>query len=126
MANPYFDKIAWLYPIIGFLRIKNKFYKNTLEYIKANFSKDINLIYSSENIAELTLNGVIIGVAENFGGKIDIILERITNFYGREISNMVANLMALMEPLIMVIMGVAVGMMVAAIILPMYNMASQF
>jgi len=59
-------------------------------------------------------------------GKMDVILERITNFYGREISNMVANLMALMEPLIMVIMGVAVGMMVAAVILPMYNLASNF
>jgi len=59
-------------------------------------------------------------------GKMDIILERITNFYGREISNMVTNLMTLMEPLIMIIMGVAVGIMVAAVILPMYNLASNF
>jgi len=59
-------------------------------------------------------------------GKLDIILSRITDFYAREIKNVVANLMTLMEPLIMVIMGVAVGLMVAAIILPMYNMASQF
>jgi len=58
-------------------------------------------------------------------GKLDIMLERITNFYGREIANIVVNLMTLMEPLIMVIMGVAVGIMVAAIILPMYNLASQ-
>lgn len=59
-------------------------------------------------------------------GKMDIILERITNFYGREISNMVTNLMTLMEPIIMVVMGVAVGVMVAAVILPMYNLASNF
>jgi len=59
-------------------------------------------------------------------GKMDVILERITNFYGREIANMVANLMTLMEPIIMVIMGIAVGMMVAAVILPMYNLASNF
>lgn len=59
-------------------------------------------------------------------GKIDVILERITDFYGREINNMVANLMTLMEPIIMVVMGVAVGIMVAAIILPMYNLAGQF
>ena len=59
-------------------------------------------------------------------GKMDVILERITNFYGREVSNMVANLMTLMEPIIMVIMGVAVGIMVAAVILPMYNLASSF
>jgi len=59
-------------------------------------------------------------------GKMDVILEKITNFYGREISTIVANLMTLMEPLIMVVMGVAVGMMVAAVILPMYNLASSF
>lgn len=59
-------------------------------------------------------------------GKMDIILARITDFYGREVSNIVTNLMTLMEPLIMVIMGLAVGVMVAAVILPMYNLASQF
>ncbi|PJB18028.1 hypothetical protein CO115_05085, partial [Candidatus Falkowbacteria bacterium CG_4_9_14_3_um_filter_36_9] len=47
-------------------------------------------------------------------------------FYGREINNIVSNLMTLMEPIIMIVMGVGVGLMVAAIILPMYNMASQF
>jgi len=59
-------------------------------------------------------------------GKLDIVLERISQFYAREVSNIIANLMTLMEPIIMVVMGVAVGIMVAAIILPMYNMASQF
>ena len=59
-------------------------------------------------------------------GKIDTVLDRITSFYSRESSNMLDNLSKLMEPLIMVIMGIGVGIMVAAIILPMYNMASQF
>ncbi len=59
-------------------------------------------------------------------GKLDVILGRITDFYTREINNMVANLMTLMEPIIMVFLGVGVGMMVAAIIMPMYNMANQF
>lgn len=59
-------------------------------------------------------------------GKLDIVLDGLTNFYTREIDNTVANLMTLMEPIIMVIMGLAVGVMVAAVILPMYNLASQF
>lgn len=57
-------------------------------------------------------------------GKLDEVLMRITEFYSREINNTVSNLMVLMEPIIMIIMGIAVGIMVAAIILPMYNMAS--
>lgn len=59
-------------------------------------------------------------------GKLDFVLEKITDFYSREVDNMVANLMTLMEPIIMVTMGIGVGLMVAAIILPMYDMASQF
>lgn len=59
-------------------------------------------------------------------GRLDVILMRITDFYTREINNIVANLMTLMEPIIMVVLGIGVGMMVAAIIMPMYNMASQF
>lgn len=59
-------------------------------------------------------------------GKMDLVLERVTDFYSREISNMVANLVTLIEPIIMVAMGIGVGIMVAAIIMPMYNMASQF
>jgi type IV pilus assembly protein PilC len=59
-------------------------------------------------------------------GKLDIVLGRISDFYGREVDNIISNLMTLMEPVIMVIMGVAVGIMVAAIILPMYNLAGQF
>ncbi len=59
-------------------------------------------------------------------GRIDSVLDKITDFYGRESSAMLANLSTLMEPIIMVIMGVGVGIMVAAILMPMYNMANQF
>jgi len=57
-------------------------------------------------------------------GKIDSVLDRVTNFYSRESSNMLDNLSKLMEPIIMVVMGVGVGIMVAAVLLPMYNMAN--
>ncbi len=59
-------------------------------------------------------------------GKLDLVLERISEFYSREVDNIIANLMALMEPVIMLLMGVAVAIMVAAVILPMYNMAGSY
>lgn len=59
-------------------------------------------------------------------GKIDAVLERVTSFYSREIENMLGNLSKLMEPLIMVLMGAGVGIMVAAVLLPMYNLAGSF
>jgi type IV pilus assembly protein PilC len=59
-------------------------------------------------------------------GKLDSVLDRVTTFYSRDAANMLDNLSKLMEPVIMVVMGVGVGIMVAAVIMPMYNMASQF
>lgn len=59
-------------------------------------------------------------------GNMEQVLDKINDFYSRESTNMLDNLSKLMEPLIMVIMGVGVGIMVAAVLLPMYNLASQF
>ncbi len=58
-------------------------------------------------------------------GKVDIVLDRITEFYDRETQEMLDNLSTLMEPVIMVVMGVGVGIMVAAVLLPMYNLAGS-
>jgi len=58
-------------------------------------------------------------------GKLDVVLEKLADFYSREVDNLITNLVSLIEPLIMVILGVAVGLMVAAIIMPMYNLASS-
>ncbi len=59
-------------------------------------------------------------------GRMDTVLDKITDFYTRESNAMLANLSTLMEPLIMVLMGLGVGVVVAAVLMPMYNMASQF
>lgn len=59
-------------------------------------------------------------------GRLEQILSKITEFYSREVENLVNNMVSLIEPLIMILMGVGVGLMVAAIILPMYQLASSF
>ena len=59
-------------------------------------------------------------------GRLDEVLSKVAEFYSREIENIVSNLTSLIEPFIMILIGVAVGGMVAAIILPMYNLANQF
>jgi len=58
-------------------------------------------------------------------GRFDEILDKLANFYSREVDNMVSNLVSLLEPMVMVLMGIAVGILVAAIILPMYNLAAS-
>jgi len=67
----------------------------------------------------------MISVGEE-SGKLEEILERIADFYSREIDNTVRNLSNLIEPVIMVVLGVAVGLFVAAVILPMWQLSSSF
>lgn len=57
-------------------------------------------------------------------GRLDTILSRLSDFYSREVDNAVSNLVTLIEPFILILMGVGVGVMVAAILLPMYNLAA--
>lgn len=58
-------------------------------------------------------------------GKLQQVLQRLTEFYTREINASVATLSTAIEPIIMVVMGLAVGGLVSAIILPMYTLAQQ-
>ncbi len=57
-------------------------------------------------------------------GKLDIILDKLSSFYAKELENLVANLVSIIEPLILVVMGAAVALIVMAILLPMYNLSS--
>jgi len=56
-------------------------------------------------------------------GKLDLILDKISGFYARELSTTVDNLVSLIQPFILLIMGVGVAIMVMSILLPMYNLS---
>ena len=58
-------------------------------------------------------------------GQLDTVLDRMANFYAREIENILGKLTTLLEPLIIVFLGVIVAGIVSAIIMPMYNLASS-
>ncbi len=57
-------------------------------------------------------------------GRLQEVLDRTSDFFKREVDNLVRNLVTLIEPLVMVLLGLAVGVMVSAIMLPLYNMSS--
>jgi type IV pilus assembly protein PilC len=106
--------------------VGNVIYKEIIEETLDSIN-DGNPIYLVMNQSSYVPKMVpqMISVGERTG-KLDVVLDKVTDFYGRETSNMLNNLSKLMEPIIMVIMGLGVGVMVAAVIMPMYNLASQF
>jgi type IV pilus assembly protein PilC len=63
----------------------------------------------------------MISVGEQ-SGALDSMLEKIADFYESEVDQAVANLTALLEPLLMVFLGVVVGGVVIAMYLPIFKL----
>ncbi|MCU0841977.1 MAG: type II secretion system F family protein [Thiobacillaceae bacterium] len=57
-------------------------------------------------------------------GALDTMLTKVADFYEREVDDAVAALSSLMEPLIMVVLGVLIGGIVIAMYLPIFKMGS--
>jgi type IV pilus assembly protein PilC len=65
----------------------------------------------------------MISVGEQ-AGALDSMLEKIADFYDSEVDQAVANLTALIEPILMVFLGVVVGGMIVAMYLPIFKMVT--
>lgn len=58
-------------------------------------------------------------------GRLDSILQKLANFYTQEVENAIGSLTSLIEPLILIVLGVAAGIMVTGILSPIYNISSS-
>lgn len=59
-------------------------------------------------------------------GELGSILSMLAKFYNREVSNAVDTMVGLIEPIMIVALALGVGTLLAAILLPIYNLASSF
>lgn len=83
----------------------------------------------SEAIARIELFPPILGQMIAVGeetGKMDEVLGKLATFYEEESETKVKALTTAIEPLIMIVMGIGVGFLVIAVIMPIYNLTSQF
>ena len=56
-------------------------------------------------------------------GKLDQILSSLARFYQKEVDSVIENLISLIEPALIIVLGLAVGIVVAAILVPLYNIS---
>lgn len=105
--------------------VNNRFYQEligkTIEEVEGGNSI-CTVFMKTKEIPSMVSQMMMVGERT---GKLDVVLEKVTGFYNREITTQLAGLMSLIEPLLMVIMGAGVGVMVAAILLPMYDVVTQ-
>ena len=100
--------------------------------IELGIMRTRDAVSGGENIAEsLSRENVfpqmviqMIGVGEN-SGSLDAMLEKIADFYNEEVDAAVDGLTALLEPALMVFLGLVVGFIVVAMYLPIFKMGGN-
>ncbi|QQG45679.1 MAG: type II secretion system F family protein [Candidatus Sungiibacteriota bacterium] len=55
-------------------------------------------------------------------GRLEFILSSISKFYQREVDSTLENLVALIEPALIIFLGVGIGILVASVLVPLYNL----
>lgn len=82
----------------------------------------INSVFLYEkNIPPLVSQMVMIGEQT---GKLDVLLAKVASFFQKDVDNIMENLTSLIQPILILILGGAAGVLVAAILLPIYNLSS--
>jgi type IV pilus assembly protein PilC len=71
------------------------------------------------------LVGEMLAVGEQTG-KVEEVLDKLSSYFESQASRKTTNLASAIEPIVMVVLGVLVGFLVVALILPIYSLTSQF
>lgn len=121
--------IAGGIPIVTALRtvgeiVGNSVYKQIIfeAAVEVETGKSIAAVFAQQKEIP-TIVTQMIKIGEQTGSLHDI-LGKLANFYDKEVNNMLTTLTTLLEPVIMILLGLAVAVMVAGILLPIYNLAS--
>lgn len=115
-------------PIITSLRITGQVIGNSvLEYEVLEAAEKVKgggtineVLRSKSNFPPMMVQMVRVGEET---GKLESTLSAMAKFYGREADQIVSNLSSIIEPILIVVLGIGVGVLVFSIIVPIYNIA---
>ncbi len=102
----------------------NIVFKNAVEQIKQDVSNGMQLNFSmraTEAFPSMAIQMTAIGEES---GALDSMLDKVASYYEAEVDNAVDGLTALMEPLIMSVLGILVGGLVIAMYLPIFQLGN--
>ncbi len=104
----------------------NEVYQRAYMEIAEKVSKGFSVAISFENT---TVFPVIVNQMISTGeatGKLDEVLMRVSDYFTKESEESVKALTAAIEPIIMVVLGIGVGFLVVAVVMPIYTLTSSF
>ncbi len=117
-------------PIVRTLEITgsvvgNKIYEDILrastEGIKSGRTLSSSLAQYQE-VPQIMVSMIQVGEET---GSMGTILETLAKFYKREVENAVDTLIGLIEPAMIIALGVGVGFLLTSVLVPIYNIASN-
>lgn len=106
--------------------INNSIYRDALQDSITQVEKGVSF---SQSIGKHDMFPPILAQMVSVGeetGKLDDVLLKLSVYFQSESEQAIKNLTTALEPMIMIVLGVGVGLMVVAIIMPIYNLTSQF
>jgi type IV pilus assembly protein PilC len=101
----------------------NVYYRDVMTQVSEKVKQGVTITSVIETYPRLFPPVVtqIINVGEQ-SGTLDTIAEEIAVFYEEDVEQTMASLSTIIEPVLMLILGVGVGLIAIAIIMPMYNL----
>ncbi|MES2205376.1 MAG: type II secretion system F family protein [Pseudomonadota bacterium] len=100
----------------------NQVYSNATKRVQTDISTGVSLAYAMGQVnvfPNMVLQMTAIGEES---GSLDNMLSKVADFYEREVDDKVAALSSLLEPIIIVFLGVVIGGLVVAMYLPIFKL----
>ncbi|WP_339413883.1 type II secretion system F family protein [Pseudomonas sp. EA_35y_Pfl2_R5] len=102
----------------------NIVFKNAVNKIKQDVSAGMQLNFSMRSTAVFPSMAIQMTAIGEESGALDMMLDKVASYYEAEVDNAVDGLTALMEPLIMSVLGVLVGGLIIAMYLPIFQLGA--
>jgi type IV pilus assembly protein PilC len=100
----------------------NAIFRDAVHKIRDDVSSGTQLQFSMKQTGVFPAMAVqMVSIGEE-SGALDSMLEKVADYFEEEVDNLVDNLTALMEPMIMSVLGVLVGGLIIAMYLPIFQM----
>ena len=106
--------------------VDNSTYKAILKTVGADVKGGSSISDALSKYPEIS--GIMVAMTKvgEETGELGKILSTLSKFYSREVMNAVDTLVDLIEPIMIVLLGLGVGILLTAVLLPIYNLAGSF
>ena len=102
----------------------NIVFKNAVNRVKQDVTSGMQLNFSMRSTGVFPSMAIQMTAIGEESGALDMMLDKVASYYEAEVDNAVDGLTALMEPLIMAVLGVVIGGLIIAMYLPIFQLGA--